>query len=187
MDKDLIPEEYEEEILVLKSIFNEDFLSIDNENCSYRFDLIIRFDCLSNKLVLIHEESNIELSHLPPITLRVKYKTSYPPDYCISCDYLTSDQLLSIVNQMDSMSKSGEEVIVYSWIELIKDYFYQMDNQLILSSNESSRNDQRFTTNYNQIGSKRIYEQLVEYNRMQIQLEFDQTNHCCPIWYEEYI
>ncbi len=184
--EDLIPGEYEEEILVLKSIFNEDFLSIDNENSSSIFDLIIRFDSLPKKLLLIHEESSTELSHLPPITLRVKYKTIYPPDYCISCDYLTSDQLLLIANQMDSMGTSGE-VIVYSWIELIKDYFYHMDNRLVLVSIESSRNDQRFSTNYNRIGSKRIYEQLVEYNRIQMQLKFDQTNHLCPIWYEEFI
>jgi hypothetical protein len=169
--------ECEEEILVLKSIFNEDFI----ENSSCEFDLIIRFDSLPNKLRLIHEELNTEISHLPPITLRVKYKTIYPPDYSISCDYLTSDQLLSIVEQMDSMVTPGE-VIVFNWIELIKDYFYQMNNQLALLSNESSRDDRRFTTNYDQIGAKRIYEQLMEYDRMQTQVEFDQTYHSCPIW-----
>jgi uncharacterized Fe-S cluster-containing MiaB family protein len=82
---------------------------------------------------------------------------------------------------MDRMWKSGE-VIVYTWIEFLKDYFYNMNNQLILSSIESSINDQRFLTNYNKIGSKRIYEQLIEYNRIQDQLEFEQTNHICPIW-----
>jgi len=186
-DKDLIPAEHEEEILVLKSIFNEDFLSIDNENHPSTFDLIIHFDSLPKKILLIHEEYNTstELSHLPPITLRIIYKQTYPeidpPLYCISCDYLTCDQLLLLVNQMDRMWKSGE-VIVYTWIEFLKDYFYNMNNQLILSSIESSINDQRFLTNYNKIGSKRIYEQLIEYNRIQDQLEFEQTNHICPIW-----
>ena len=73
VDKDSIPVEHEEEILVLKSIFNEDFLSVDNEGHPSTFDLIIRFDSLPNKILLIHEESNTssEVSHLPPITVFV--------------------------------------------------------------------------------------------------------------------
>jgi len=183
IDKDSIPVEHEEEILVLKSIFNEDFLSVNNE----KFDLIIRFDSLPKKILLSHEESNIstEICHLPPITLRITYRKTYPeidpPFYCILCDYLTCNQLLLLVNQMDTMWKSGE-VIVYTWMEFLKDYFYNLNNQLILLSIESSINDQRFLTNYDKIGSKRIYEQLVEYNQMQSRFEFEQTNHICPIW-----
>jgi hypothetical protein len=186
-DKELIPVEHEEEIAVLKSIFNEDFSSVDNENHPFTFHLIIRFDSLPKKILLIHEESNTstELSHLPPINLRITYKQTYPeidpPLYCISCDYLPCDQLLSLSNQMDTMWKSGE-VIVYTWIEFLKDYFYNINNQLNLSSIESSINDQRFLTNYYKIGSKRVYEQLIEYNRIQNQYEFEQTNHICPIW-----
>lgn len=187
LDKDLIPVEHEEEISVLKAIFNEDFLSVDNEIYPVTFDLIIRFDSLPKKILLIHEELNTsaEISHLPPIILRITYKLTYPeidpPVYRLSCDYLTCDQLILLVNQMDTMWKSGE-VIVYTWIELLKDYFYNMNNQLILSSAESSINDERFLTNYNKIGSKQIYEQLIEYNRIQNQLEFEQTNQICPIW-----
>jgi hypothetical protein len=187
LDNDLIPVEHEEEILVLKSIFNEDFLLVNNENHVVKFDLIIRFDSLPKKILLIHEESNIstEISHLPPITLRITYRKTYPEFdpllYCILCDYLTSNQLLLLANQMDTMWKSGE-VIVYIWIEFLKDYFYNLNNQLILSSIESCLNDQRFLTNYNKIGSRQVYEQLVEYNRMQNQFEFEQTNHICPIW-----
>ena len=174
--------EIEEEILVLKSIFNEDFISIDR----LIFDVIIRFDSLPNKrILLIDEESNTstELEHLPPITLRIIFKETYPeyhpPDYHLSCDYLNSKQLFLLANQIDSLWQAGGEVIVYTWIESIKDYF---DHQLILSEKDFTMNDQRFSTNYERIGSKRIYEQLVEYNQMQNQLEFDQTNHICPIW-----
>ncbi|CAF1276620.1 unnamed protein product [Rotaria sordida] len=190
MDKALIPVEHEEEILVLKSIFNEDFVLIDNENDESTFDLIIHFDSLPNKLLLIHDESNVstELSHLPPITLHITYRKTYPkidpPLYCIQCDYLTCDQLLSLTNQMDKMWQSGE-VIIYTWIEFLKDYFYNLNNQLILSDIKSSINDKRFLTNYDKIGSKQIYQQLIEYNRIQNQFEFEQTNHICPICLEE--
>jgi hypothetical protein len=187
---DKVPVEYEEEIFVLKSIFNEDFLSVDNKDPPYTFDLIIRFDSLLKNILLIHEEST-EVSHLPPITLRITYRPTYPevdpPLYCILCDYLTCDQLFSLANQMDTMWKSGE-VIIYTWIEFLKDYFYNLNNQLTFTSkNESSINDQRFLTNYNKIGSRRIYEQLIEYNRIQNQLKFEQTNHICPIWYEKFL
>lgn len=182
-----VPIEHEEEIAVLKSIFNEDFLSVDNENLSCTFDLLIRFDSLPKPILLIHEQSNLstELLHLPPITLRIIYRETYPeidpPYYRVSCDYLPCDQLLLLVNHMDTMWIPNE-VIVYTWIEFLKDYFYTMNNQLILPSIESSIDDQRFATNYNQIGSKQIYEQLIEYNRIQTRLEFQQTYHTCPIW-----
>jgi hypothetical protein len=99
IDKDSIPVEHEEEILVLKSIFNEDFLSVDNEGHLSTFDLIIRFDSLSSKILLIDGESNTstEISHLPSITLHIAYPQTYPktdaPLYCILCDYLKCDHL----------------------------------------------------------------------------------------------
>ncbi|UJR08284.1 hypothetical protein I4U23_012556 [Adineta vaga] len=176
----------EEELSVLKSIFNEDFVLLSNDDELPIFDLIIRFDFLPNKTILIHQLSNIstEISHLPPITLRLTYKQTYPqidpPIYCILCDYLTSDQLTFLTNQIDAKWQSGE-VIVYTWIELLKEYVYSLSDRLILCSTLSSITDKRFETNYDKIGSKRIYEQLIEYNRMQDQHEFDQNIHTCPI------
>ncbi|CAF4661005.1 unnamed protein product, partial [Rotaria magnacalcarata] len=52
----------------------------------------------------------------------------------------------------------------------------------ILFDINSSTDDKRFRTNYDKIGSKQIYEQLVEYNRVQNQAEFERTIHICPIW-----
>lgn len=186
-NKDSIPDEHEEEILVLKSIFNKDFISIDNEDSQTTFDLILRFDSLPNKILLIHEKSDAstEVSHLPPITLHIIYRNSYPkidpPLYCIECDYLTCDQLITVASQMDEMWQPGE-VIVYTWVEWLKDYIYSLNNKFILIDTEGSINDKRCLTNYDKIGSKQIYEQLIEYNRMQDQLEFEQTSHICPIW-----
>ncbi|CAF3523234.1 unnamed protein product [Adineta steineri] len=182
--------EHEDEILVLKSIFNDDFLSIGNQGDSYTFELIIRFDSLLNKIRLIHEESNAstELSHLPPIVLRITTKQTYPeansPVYCILCDYLTDDQLLLLANQMDAVWESGE-VIIYTWIELIKEYICHLSNEFILRSALSSIDDPRILSNYVKIGSKRIYEQLIEYDRIQNQLIFEQTLHSCPICLQE--
>ncbi|CAF5207859.1 unnamed protein product, partial [Rotaria magnacalcarata] len=174
IDKELIPAEHEEEILVLRSIFNEDFVSVDNVDHQSTFNLIVRFDSLPEKILLIHNQTNAstEVSHLPPITLRITYRNTYPkidpPLYCIECDYLTCDQLSSLANQMDKMWMSGD-VIVYTWIEFLKDYFFNLNNQFILFDINSSTDDKRFRTNYDKIGSKQIYEQLVEYNRVQNQ------------------
>ncbi|CAF3201143.1 unnamed protein product [Rotaria socialis] len=190
IDKELIPAEHEEEILVLRSIFNEDFVSNDNVDHQSTFNLIVRFDSLPEKILLIHNKSNAstEVSHLPPITLHITYKNTYPkidpPLYCIECDYLTCDQLSSLANKMDKMWISGD-VIVYTWIELLKDYFFNLNNQFILFDINSSTDDKRFRTNYDKIGSKQIYDQLVEYNRVQNQSEFERTIHICPICLDE--
>lgn len=169
----------DEEILVLKSIFNEDFLSDDADPRA--FDLIIRLDAFRNQIQLIDEQSqtSTEVIYLPPLTLHLVFKQTYPPDYCLRCDYLSSEQLRVLVDQMDAMAGQVEEAIVYTWMELVKDSF---KDQLILPTKTSSEHDRRYSTNYQTIGSSRIYEQLIEYNRMQIQNEFDQTTHCCPIW-----
>ena len=168
----------EEEILVLKSIFNEDFLSSDDPN---RFDLIIRLDLFTKQIRLIDEQSqrSIELAYLPPMTLRVIFKQTYPPEYCLQCDYLSSEQLLILVDQMDAMCGQSDDAIVYNWVDFLKNVF---KDQWILPWKTSSINDRRLSTNYQAIGSNRIYEQLIEYNRMQIQVEFDQAKHPCPIW-----
>lgn len=168
----------EEEILVLKSIFNEDFLSTDDPN---RFDLTIRLDLYPKKIRLIDEQSqqSTELSYLPPMTLQVIFKQTYPPDYYLQCDYLSSEQLLNLVDQMDAMCSQSDGAIVYTWVEFLKDVF---KDQWILPWKTSSTHDRRFSTNYQAIGSSRIYEQLIEYNRMQIQAEFDRSKHPCPIW-----
>ena len=179
--EDLMPVEHEEEIAVLKSIFNEDFIIVDDAGQLYTFDVIIRFDSLEKKILLIYEKS-VELSHLPPMTLRVSYRRTYPeidpPVYCILCDYLPADRLFGLVNQMDQMWNPGE-VIVYTWIEFLKG---SLNNELVLSTSECTRDDQRFVTKYDQIGARRIFEQLIEYNRIQNQIEFEQTNQMCPIW-----
>lgn len=187
-NQDLISVEHEEEMLVLKSIFNEDFISVDNENHQLAFDLVIRFDSLPNKITLVHDgplKISTEILHLPPITLHITCRKTYPkvdsPFYCIHCDYLTCDQLLVLANELDSLWIPGE-VIVYTWVETLKEYFYNKNNQLVLSETKSSINDKRFLTNYDKIGLKKIYEQLVEYNRLQNQLEFEQKYHICPIW-----
>ena len=188
MDENLISIEHEEEILVLKSIFDEDFVSIDNDQLT--FDLIVRFDSLPNSILLIHDETKISMTifHLPPIKLHITLIKTYPkldpPLYCILCDYLTNEQLVILADQMDKMWKVGD-VIIYTWIEFLKDYIYNMNNQFILFNVKSIVNDKRFLTNYNQIGSKKIYEQLIEYNQIQCQMKFEQTNHICPIWYDE--
>jgi hypothetical protein len=188
VDKDVICQERQEEILVLKAIFNGDFLPLDHEEYPSTFDVIIHIDSLPSKILLIHDESNTssKLSHLPPLILRIIYKQTYPqeesPIYCILCDYLTENHLLLLADSMDRMWERGE-VIVYQWIEFLKDYFYNINNQLLLPPPlQFSLDDKRFFTNYDKIGSKRVYDQLVEYDRVQNQLEFEQTNHTCPIW-----
>ena len=55
---------------------------------------------------------------------------------------------------MDTMWTFGE-VIIYTWIEFIKDYFYNLNNKLILLPFKSSINDKRFVTNYDKIGLER--------------------------------
>ena len=173
----------EEEILVLKSIFNEDFLSSDADD-PHVFDLIVPLKTFHEKIRLIDEQSqtSTELTYLPPITLHLIFKPIYPPDYCLRCDYLSSEQLLAFVDQMDAMYDQSDQPIVYIWVEFLKDSFH---DRLILPAKNSSRHDRRYSTNYHTIGSNRIYEQLIEYNRMQTQIEFDQTQHRCPICLED--
>ena len=174
---------HEEEILVLTSIFSED-LVMSTEST---FDVIIRFDSLANPIRLVHEESqrSSQLAHLPPITLRVSLPATYPhqtpPEYCLSCDYLPHDHLAAFATHMDAMWKP-HEVIVYLWAAFLRESFDDVDQQLRLPSNEASPTDRRYTSNYHTIGSQRVYEQLIDYNRAQDLRVFEQTYHDCPIW-----
>ena len=187
LDVNTMDSRSEEELTVLKSIFNEDFAPIGTNEQFPSFDLTIRFDSLPARIPLRHEASNAatEISHLPPVTLRITYQQTYPdtvpPVYCILCDYLTANELVALANQMDAAWNPGD-VIVYTWIELLKEHLYNLSSQFILRPSASTMDDPRFVSNYHQIGSKRIYEQLIEYDRMEAQHEFDQTFHTCPIW-----
>lgn len=167
----------EDEILVLQSIFNEDFQRVDEQT----YDLRLCLHSLPKKIRLTDGEHWSEVSHLPPLTLRLTFIATYPqqapPIYCLLCDYLSAERLTTLANQMDQMW-TPEEVIVYSWCEFLKESMDHLDEE----NGTSAESDRRFRTEFHRIGSKGVYRQLIEYNRTENIHQFEQSLQTCPIW-----
>ena len=166
----------EDELLVLQAIFNEDFQRLDEQT----FDLRLCLHSLPKKIRLTDGEHSTEVSHLPPLTLRLTFVPTYPeqdpPIYCLLCDYLSAERLTALANRMDAMWKP-QEVIVYSWCEFLKESLENDEEE-----SPPSESDRRFRTDFQRIGSAGVYRQLLEYNRTENIHQFEQTLHTCPIW-----
>jgi hypothetical protein len=180
-------DEQREEILALKSIFDDDFSLLNETDVSVTFELRLRLDDLSTKVRLVHDESNrsSELEHLPSILLRLTLPLTYPdeqpPDYAIVCDYLSIDYLRVLADRIDQLWQP-KQAIVFIWMESLRDSFHNIQDVLHLSSTYTESCDRRVITNYSQIGSKVVYEQLLDYNRMENLRQFQLTYHTCPVW-----
>lgn len=175
----------EQEMLVLKSIYNEDFLPIDDQS----FDIRLRLDCLTKKIRLIDENSgeSTDLSHLPPLIFHVDYPSNYPeensPKFSIRCDFLSFDQLKSLADQLEQLWTPGD-VVIFQWIEFLREFF---NEKLILSASNSSTNDEnandrRFSTEFHRIGFQQIYRELIDFNRREEQNQFEIHWQNCSIW-----
>ena len=173
-----------DEILVLKSIFDDEFFE---SNSPSKFNLLIRLDSSHKNIFLFHHQSEEpnEISNLPPVRFHLEFPSTYPeknpPIYLISCDYLPSSTLIEIADRLDNVWTPNEP-IVFTWIELIKEDLAKRYERFYLSSDDDEREDPRIFTNYHRIGWKAIFDQLIEYDRVENSFQFDKSIHICPIW-----
>ncbi|CAF1197776.1 unnamed protein product [Didymodactylos carnosus] len=112
----------QDELLVLQSIFGSENIRSLNSN-SQQYEVSIEFDRLPTPFFLKHRTTT-PVTFLPPIILTIQLHDQYPSDYSstflLTSFYMSKRQLQELCEKMDSLFIQNE-VIVYQWIELIKD------------------------------------------------------------------
>lgn len=177
----------QDEISVLESIFTEDFHRL---NSTSEFEIVVRFDnCSTRKILLIDDKTDrrSEVSNFPPLIVRVNFVENYPekraPFYTVVCDFLSPRKLIRICDELDKIWFENEPV-VFNWIESIKSSIEKLFDEFHLDdSTPEEITDRRFSTNFHRIGSSKIYQQLIDYDRVETLISFERNLQDCPIWY----
>ncbi|CAF0781414.1 unnamed protein product [Didymodactylos carnosus] len=188
------PEEQIEELAVLQSIFDKDFQQFDLRN----FEVVIRFDLVLSPITIRLQSRSHVIHHFPPLNLVIQYPQDYPkyhpPIFILLHNFLSKTQLTILCFQLDRIwqQQSPMNVIVYKWIEFLKDESMNLlcNRELVLTdltTIDESSNDSRAVTTYDNQYAKRIFEQLLEYNREQNHLIFQHSVHLCEICLEQYM
>lgn len=132
----------EEELLVLKSIFDDAQLVVDSDAAltTGRFLAAVRlpkpffvvqktktiasdFDACNNAEDCIKK---IEVEYLPPLNLFFELPESYPsaspPAFLLSCNWLSLSQISLLCKKLEDLWKDGNgEVILYGWIQFLEE------------------------------------------------------------------
>jgi hypothetical protein len=171
----------EDEVSALQSIFDEEFSSISPSH----FELVLRFDSLPNPIALLFDDASIELWHLPPLTFELNLPKNYPeeesPHFRLHYDYLPPDRLQTIACELDQLWTPNESII-FTWTELIRETLSKIRIDFLDESKPNECHDERVISNYHRLGTQLVYNQLIDYDKWQSQLQFDRSIQTCPIW-----
>ena len=173
-----------EEILVLQSIFEERFRSLDHN----RYELLIDWD-LSSKVAIHCDATNAIVRHLPPLSLTIQYHDDYPshspPTFILSCFYLSRSNLTRLCQLLDNYPFATDEVCIYEWTEAIKADLITDINLIPDDHNLSDEVDPRAVTSYSNERISRIFYDLIEYDRERDDEEFRHHLQICCICTDE--
>lgn len=136
------------------------------------------------------------VSHLPPVTLYVKYTPTYPssaPPIChLSSRWLNPELANKLIRHMTSLFSNGWP-IVFDWVEYIKNELINDYCQLLNSTKDDTHNCglEEVATPPSSSGGNGLflrslseYNDITEYDRYQEHLEFISDTHECLICFE---
>ena len=163
-----------EEILALQSIFEERFHALDPN----QYELLIDWS-LSSEVTIRFDNTNATVRHLPPLSLTIQYHADYPsdspPDFILSCFYLSKSKLTQLCQLLDEHPFTKGEVCVYEWTEAIK---AGLITEINLTNDDDNLLEE--VASYSNGGIPRIFQDLIDYDRAR---EEDQFRHhlqtCC--------
>ena len=134
-DVDLQEQAYEMEALA--SIFTEDeFRCADTAKPPFSFEVSIAINVEGVALVLEVVPPSVglerpplraQVTHLPPLLLRVYFPPTYPsavpPSFQIACSWLSARALVQLADTLAGVASSdySGEPVVFAWIELLRD------------------------------------------------------------------
>jgi E3 ubiquitin-protein ligase RNF14 len=183
-------QQQEEELLILKSILNDEVIELGDEND--QFEINIDFQLPARFYLRLIDDSNklsTLIKYLPPLVLTVQFHEQYPssidpPTFVLSSCYLSRQYLQNMCQMLDKVWEQNlSQPIVFQWIECLKEQFLSI-NELCLSNidlNNDDDNDPRAMSSYDPTQAAYVYEQLIEYNREKESEKFLNEYHECPI------
>ncbi|XP_005110492.1 E3 ubiquitin-protein ligase RNF14 [Aplysia californica] len=141
-------------------------------------------------------QGSVVVKYLTPLYLYVTFPPTYPsldcPDFHLACDWLSSEQIRSLGQMLESLwVESGGMPVVFTWIDgLENDTLNHLDitNHLVLHPAVASEGEE------NECGDGHAYDEdelggvvatLIRYNREQMDIEFCQASHECHVCYDE--
>lgn len=131
-------EEQNDEICVLKSIYTNEELQIEESNSNCVSGQFLAFVPIPSDFKITYKLMELEgntdeiptesipISFLPPILLSFKLPPNYPskemPDYQISCPWLTYPKMKILCKKLDELWKENKGmVILYIWTQFLKE------------------------------------------------------------------
>lgn len=141
-----------EEILAIKSIYEESDLLVFDENTNKGTFYAKIVTCKPLKINFINENEQITVEYLPPFALSFEFPTDYPsvnpPKYTLGCKWLSNDQLSKLCDKLDDLwDKSMNCSILFTWISFLidesLDYLEFTDNTIELNTKDSENMDKR--------------------------------------------
>lgn len=187
---------YEEEIVVQK--FAE---SPGQEN---QFQLVLPIElpedgitlnaCIkeSNKKQII---GNYNLNYLPPITLSFTLPPNYPsdqaPNFSISAEWLTKENLSIICKEFDSLCEANQSCpcifVLCNWIQYDCLHFLFPNDEIDLYQ-ENQEDNESFPEDRAKPQCQNIQDtimNLIQNHKQEKMIKFKQTNHTCNLCFEE--
>lgn len=125
-------EEQDNELLALESIYDASVLRVSKTkgrepggHFLARVDVAKPFRVLAPKANAPNEVQEIPLEHLPPILFEFRLPHDYPsrsaPRFCLSCPWLTLNELELLIEALDrSWEQDPNAVVLYRWMHLLE-------------------------------------------------------------------
>lgn len=121
-------EEQDNEVLALKSIYDASVLRVEGCYPEGKFQARVTlpkpFRVLIPSVNTPGEVEEISLEHMPPLLLDFQLPPNYPsssaPRFCLSCPWLTLNELELLAQALDrSWEQDPNAVVLYRWMELL--------------------------------------------------------------------
>jgi E3 ubiquitin-protein ligase RNF14 len=184
----------EDEISAIHSIYEEAHLFTYNASKkSGKFFVKISSPESSQVFKLNFEDENqtIEVEHLTPILIDFKFPCTYPsvdpPEFTLSCRWLSSDNLTKLCQKLDELwIENDHQCVLFTWISFLSTEIFDhlnidTDNIIIISETQES----------NHINDKRAIRRpcshllLKDYDKDQNDLRFQASYFSCKVCFTD--
>lgn len=182
----------DDEILALKSIYEDDDLMVFDEQIrSGKFFIKICSDKPNPfRLNFPDENIQIELIYLSPIILEFYFPNNYPsiyaPQFKLICGWLNEDQLSKLCNKLDDLWENNCQLpILFTWISFLQndvfDFLLLEPKNLTIQTNKIKTTDPRAL----RLSCKSAI--MMDYDQDQQSLKFQKTYFSCHVCFEDKI
>ncbi|CAG5123610.1 unnamed protein product, partial [Candidula unifasciata] len=141
-----------------------------------------------------HWRGSFPVKYLSPLylhsTLPPSYPSQNPPQFHLSCGWLSKDQLTSLSHEMENLWAEGSQMpILFTWVNWLEDNVLRhlgITDQLVLQPSipdtevEEETNIVPYIENMNE-----VIADMIRYNRRQLDIEFCKNLQECHVCYCE--